>query len=80
MLHRTSRNAQQKAKMLDKDFSGVSLDPILMKLQDPTIEPGFADPRNCLVLWARPTEKVKALIARVQQELLKAAPSKLLQF
>jgi hypothetical protein len=48
-LHRTTRNAQQKAKMLDKNFQGVNIDPILLRLQDPTVEPGFKDPRNCLV-------------------------------
>jgi vesicle-fusing ATPase len=61
--------------MLDKDFAGVSIDPILLRLSDPTIEPGYVDPRHCLVFWARPTQKVKDLIARIQKELLSVAPS-----
>lgn len=43
------RNAQQKAKMLDEGFQGVNVDPILLRLEDPTVEPGFKDPRNCFV-------------------------------
>ena len=73
--HRTTRNSQQKAKMLDAGFSGPNIDPILLRLEDPTIEPGFVDPRHCLVFWGRPSQKIKALINRVQQELLAVAPS-----
>jgi vesicle-fusing ATPase len=61
--------------MLDENFSGVSIDPILLRLTDPTVEPGFVDPRHCFVFWGRPTDKVKDLIHRVQQELLTVAPS-----
>lgn len=75
-FHRTARNNQQKAKLLDANFSGVSIDPILLRLSDPTIEPGYVDPRHCLVFWGRPTQKVKDLINRVQQELQTASPSK----
>lgn len=74
-VHRTSRNAQQKAKMLDKDFPGPAIDPILLRLSDTTVEPGYVDPRHCLVFWGRPTQKIKDLINRVQQELLSVAPS-----
>ncbi|KAJ4375111.1 hypothetical protein N0V83_002195 [Neocucurbitaria cava] len=70
-LHRTTRNSQQRAKLLDASFAGVSIDPILSRLS----EPGYVDPRHCLVVWGRPTEKVKALISRVQKELLTLAPS-----
>jgi hypothetical protein len=35
--------------MLDKNFQGVNIDPILVRLHDPTVEPGFEDPRNCFV-------------------------------
>ena len=73
--HRLTRNAQQKSHMLAPDFPGVNIDPILLRLENPSIEPGYVDPRNCLVFWARPTEKVKSLINRVQQELLTVAPS-----
>lgn len=62
--------------MLDKDFSGPSIDPILLRLSDPTVEPGFVDPRHSLVFWGRPSQKIKSLINRVQQELLAVAPSK----
>ncbi|KAF2200832.1 hypothetical protein GQ43DRAFT_417135 [Delitschia confertaspora ATCC 74209] len=65
-LHRVTRNTQQKDKMLDRSFPGVSIDPILHKLEN---ELGYKDPRHCLVFWARPTEKVKGLIERVQNEL-----------
>ena len=75
-LHRITRNSQQKAKMLDMSFNGVNIDQILLRLEDPTIEPGYTDPRHCLVFWARPTQKVKDLISQVQQELLTVAPSK----
>jgi vesicle-fusing ATPase len=62
--------------MLDMSFPGVNIDPILLRLSDSTIEPGYVDPRHCLVFWGRPTQKIKDLINRVQQELLTVAPSK----
>lgn len=74
-LHRTSRNAQQKEKLLAADFPGVSIDPILQKLSNPTNELGYVDPRHCLVFWGRPTQKVKEIIHQVQQELLTVAPN-----
>lgn len=74
-LHRATRNSQQKAKLLDENFPGVTIDPILSRLCDPMIEPGYVDPRHCLVIWGRPTQKVKDLINRVQQELLAVAPN-----
>jgi vesicle-fusing ATPase len=74
-LHRSTRNAQQKAKLLDEGFAGVSIDPVLARLSDTSIEPGYVDPRHCLVFWGRPTEKVKNLIERVQQELSSIVPS-----
>ncbi|KAF1963579.1 AAA-domain-containing protein [Byssothecium circinans] len=73
--HRTTRNTQQKEKMLDKSFAGPSIDPILLRLSDSTVEPGYRDPRHCLVFWGRPTQKIKQLINRVQQELLTVAPN-----
>jgi hypothetical protein len=73
-LHRSARNAQQKAKLLDKSFTGVIIDPILARICDPSIESGYVDPRHCLVFWGRPTQKVKDLIERVQQELSSVAP------
>ena len=67
---------QQKARLLAADFPGVTIDEILAKLEDPSIEPGFDDWRNCLVFWARPPAAVRDLIAQIQQKLLKAAPRK----
>ncbi|KAF2835685.1 hypothetical protein M501DRAFT_997827 [Patellaria atrata CBS 101060] len=74
-MHRSTRNAQQREKLLDPGFAGVSLDPILQKLIDPTIEPGFIDPRHCLVFWARPTQAVRKLISDIQNELLNVVPN-----
>lgn len=75
-MHRTTRNAQQKAKLLSPDYSGLILDPILQRLMDPSIEPGFEDFRHCLVFWARPPAHIRSLVDKIQQELLKLAPSK----
>ncbi|KAI9889869.1 MAG: transport between ER and Golgi ATPase protein [Vezdaea aestivalis] len=73
--HRTTRNQQQRAKLLAQDFPGVTLDPVLRRLQFPDIEPGFVDERHCLVFWARPPVKVKALIGLFQRRLLEIAPT-----
>ena len=73
--HRENRNAQQRAKLLAPEFSGVTPDEILARLEDPSIEPGFKDWRHCLVFWARPPQPVRSLIAEVQRQLLKVAPS-----
>lgn len=73
--HRTMRNAQQKEKLLSSDFDSFKLDSILQKLEDPSLEPGYEDPRHCLVFWGRPTQKVKEMISKVQQELRTIAPS-----
>ena len=76
--HRTTRNIQQKQKILDPNFNGVVLDQILRQIEDPTIEPGYCDPRHCLVFWARPPQKVKNLIDSIQQKLRAVAPRKFL--
>ncbi|KAF2102035.1 hypothetical protein NA57DRAFT_73470 [Rhizodiscina lignyota] len=73
--HRTTRNAQQKTKLLDPAFSGVLVDEILRRVHDPTVEPGYDDPRHCLTLWARPPERVRQLVDTVQQKLLAIAPN-----
>ncbi|CAG8949838.1 hypothetical protein HYFRA_00004164 [Hymenoscyphus fraxineus] len=73
--HRTTRNAQQREKLLAPDFSGLILDPILQRLEDPTIEPGYVDPRNCLVFWARPPTHIRSLVDRIQKELTGVAPN-----
>lgn len=74
-VHRTTRNAAQKSKLLAPTFNAFNLDVILQRLEDPTIEPGFVDPRHCLVFWARPPAHVKSLIAEVQRRIRVAAPS-----
>lgn len=53
----------------------MTIDEILAKLEDPSIEPGFEDWRNCLVFWARPTERVRSLIAQVQKKLQDVVPN-----
>ncbi|KAJ5997761.1 hypothetical protein N7522_009421, partial [Penicillium canescens] len=73
--HRTARNEQQRAKILAEDFQGWTLDKILMRLAGPTKEEGFLDPRNCLVIWARPPPNISDLISFVQKELKDVAPS-----
>ncbi|GFG14200.1 hypothetical protein IFM5058_06830 [Aspergillus udagawae] len=73
--HRVNRNAQQAAKILAPDFAGWILDEILMRLDGPAKEEGFIDPRNCLVIWARPSSPIRDLIKFVQSELRSVAPT-----
>ncbi|KAK1750801.1 hypothetical protein QBC47DRAFT_464421 [Echria macrotheca] len=73
-VHRTARNAQQRDKFLSSDFTELIIDPFLLRLEDPTIEPGFYDPRNCLVFWARPPNHIVKLAAHLQNLLKDAAP------
>ena len=74
--HRTTRNAQQRDKFLSAEFRELIIDPFLLRLEDPSIEPGFRDPRNCLVIWARPPGHVLRLASHLQALLKKAAPGK----
>lgn len=74
--HRTKRNAQQKAKFLAPDFKELVIDQYLLRIENPLVEPGFKDGRNCVTYWARPPEHVLVLAAKIQQMLLKAAPRK----
>ncbi|AEO64510.1 uncharacterized protein THITE_2110706 [Thermothielavioides terrestris NRRL 8126] len=73
--HRTARNAQQRDKFLAAEFTGLSIDPILLRLEKPDIEPGFRDPRHCLVFWARPPEHILKLASHLQALLQRAAPN-----
>lgn len=73
--HRKARNEQQRAKLLAPDFSGFVIDPILFQLVNPQLFPGFADPRHCLVFWARPPKPTRALIHKVQEKLRAEVPS-----
>lgn len=46
----------------------------MVKLDGVQKDPGFVDPRNCFVSWARPPQKVKNLIDIIQSKLKDAAP------
>ncbi|KAK3332426.1 RNA ligase/cyclic nucleotide phosphodiesterase [Cercophora scortea] len=72
--HRVTRNSQQREKFLSSDFKELIIDPFLFRLEKPEIEPGFQDPRNCLVFWARPPDHIIKLASHLQSLLLKAAP------
>lgn len=71
------RLAEQKTEMLSADFPGVICDTVLQKLCGDMLEPGYQDPRHCLVLWARPPNSIKRLIMVIQKKLLAVAPSML---
>ncbi|KAJ5160598.1 RNA ligase/cyclic nucleotide phosphodiesterase [Penicillium canariense] len=72
--HRATRNDQQSAKIQAKDFPGWSIDGILKRLDGPAKEEGFVDPRNCLVIWARPPSHIRDLISCIQSQLRDIAP------
>lgn len=59
---------------MDDGFSGWVLDECLIKLDGPQRDPTFVDPRNCLVFWARPPQKVRNLVDIIQQKLQNEAP------
>ncbi|KAL8912882.1 MAG: hypothetical protein Q9171_002176 [Xanthocarpia ochracea] len=71
--HRETRNRTQREKYISEG-SGVTIDPILYKLEHPENYPGFADTRHCLVFWARPPSAVRALIADIQRQLITITP------
>ncbi|KXX80854.1 DNA repair protein RecO [Madurella mycetomatis] len=73
--HRTTRNAHQRDKFLSPSFKELTIDPYLLRLENPGIEPGFQDPRHCLVFWARPPEHILKLASHLQAALQKAAPN-----
>lgn len=52
------------------------LDPVLQKLIDAKEFPDHTDPRNCLVFWARPPQRIRKLVNVIQQKLVDIAPSK----
>lgn len=78
--HRHARNAQQKGLILSADFSGFLVDPILDKLLHKEVNPGYVDPRNVLVFWGRPPERIRDLVVGVQKRLLETAPSMCILF
>lgn len=51
------------------------IDQCLLRLENPEIEPGFVDERNCLVVWARPPTHVVELAAQIQARLQQASSS-----
>ncbi|KAK4643092.1 hypothetical protein QC761_402970 [Podospora bellae-mahoneyi] len=73
--HRIARNLQQKEKFLSHEFKELIIDPFLLRLENPKLEPGFKDPRNCLVFWARPPDHIIRLVIHLQQALKQAAPN-----
>ncbi|KAJ5730087.1 RNA ligase/cyclic nucleotide phosphodiesterase [Penicillium malachiteum] len=73
--HRVNRNKQQSTTILSENFPGWSLDEILKRLDGPEKEDGFVDPRNCLVIWAKPPPHIRDMVAFVQNELKDVAPS-----
>ncbi|KAK2782725.1 hypothetical protein FQN52_000755 [Onygenales sp. PD_12] len=73
--HRSARNSQQKAKILDPSFPGWGVDLILAKLEGPQRDPNFIDPRHNIVLWARPPPPIRQLVASIQSRLQSVAPS-----
>ncbi|MCJ1310850.1 transport between ER and Golgi ATPase protein [Agyrium rufum] len=72
--HRTTRNEQQKAKILAPNFAGIEPDETLVKLEHPDLYPGFVDERHNLVFWARPTQALRELIGNIQRRLRMVAP------
>ncbi|KAG7108806.1 hypothetical protein HYQ44_012170 [Verticillium longisporum] len=73
--HRTKRNQQQKEKFLSSEYKELVIDPFLLRLERPEIEPGFQDPRNCLVFWSRPPDNIIRLSVQIQNLLKKVAPN-----
>ncbi|KAF7331395.1 hypothetical protein MKEN_00017600 [Mycena kentingensis (nom. inval.)] len=69
---RATYNEKGKALLLDPDFAGMQPDAILARLV--AKEPGYEDPRHSLVVWARPSPSVKALVAQMQARLTAIAP------
>ncbi|PNP49606.1 hypothetical protein THARTR1_09617 [Trichoderma harzianum] len=72
--HRTKRNGLQKEKFLSPDYKELVIDQYLLRLENPEIEPGFRDERNCLVIWARPPVHIIELAAKIQARLQEASP------
>ncbi|KAK4076169.1 hypothetical protein Trihar35433_2729 [Trichoderma harzianum] len=72
--HRTKRNGLQKEKFLSPDYKELVIDQCLLRLENPEIEPGFRDERNCLVIWARPPVHIIELAAKIQARLQEVSP------
>ncbi|KAI0102058.1 RNA ligase/cyclic nucleotide phosphodiesterase [Nemania sp. FL0031] len=72
--HRIRRNAQQKDKFLDTNFKELIIDPYLLRLENPHIEPGFKDTRYCMTFWGRPPIHILELAGAIQEKLKQVAP------
>ncbi|KAG7286383.1 hypothetical protein NEMBOFW57_008692 [Staphylotrichum longicolle] len=64
--HRTTRNAQQRDKFLTSEFNGLNIDQVLLRLENPDLEPGFKDPRDCLVAHSRTAEEIASLVSSMR--------------
>ncbi|KAK8102679.1 hypothetical protein PG984_015825 [Apiospora sp. TS-2023a] len=73
--HRVRRNDQQKEKFLSPEFNELIIDPWLLRLENPEIEPGFKDQRNCMTFWGRPPVHVLELAEKIQSKLKAVAPN-----
>ncbi|KAI1778139.1 RNA ligase/cyclic nucleotide phosphodiesterase [Hypoxylon cercidicola] len=84
--HRTRRNAQQREKFLASDYTELIIDPFLLRLENPQIEPGFVchtsspraahkDTRHCMTFWGRPPIHVLELAEVIQKKLKDVAPN-----
>ncbi|KAI1167717.1 RNA ligase/cyclic nucleotide phosphodiesterase [Nemania serpens] len=82
--HRVRRNAQQKDKFLDANFKELIIDPYLLRLENPHIEPGFKDTRYCAIqkklkdvapdIWLMPQHRmhmttIEVAFCRTPQEI-----------
>ncbi|KAI1814163.1 60S ribosomal protein L44 [Poronia punctata] len=74
-VHRTRRNAQQREKFLAPDFRELIIDPYLLRLENPDLEPGFRDTRYCMTFWGRPPIHVLELAQAIQKRLQSVAPN-----
>ncbi|KAI0179291.1 RNA ligase/cyclic nucleotide phosphodiesterase [Hypoxylon sp. FL1284] len=72
--HRTRRNAQQRENFLASDYTELIIDPFLLRLENPTIEPGF-DTRYCMTFWGRPPIHVLEFAEAIQKKLQDVAPN-----
>ncbi|KAI1389966.1 RNA ligase/cyclic nucleotide phosphodiesterase [Hypoxylon trugodes] len=73
--HRLRRNAQQREKFLAPDYKELIIDPYLLRLENPQIEPGFKDTRYCMTFWGRPPIHILELADVIQKKLQAVAPS-----
>ncbi|KAH8159114.1 hypothetical protein CIB48_g9122 [Xylaria polymorpha] len=65
----------KKKKFLDNSFKELIIDPYLLRLEHPHVEPGFKDPRNCMTFWGRPPIHVLELAGAIQKKLKEVTPS-----